>query len=147
MSVTHTLKRSGNTPIQFNGELIFERNNYSRSVPVWHEINVFSNEEGGYVLLIKSLKKRDGDPDIINVYKVGGAKELIHQIIRHDPKADLASQIDLTDASLSEYELTLQATQLVQMGATVSKNWSAMVGELLHDFYKMSSAQTTAEAA
>ncbi len=135
MEQTRIIKRSGKAPIQFEGSLLFECNNYNKIAPMWHEINVFTQDQGGIVMVVKALKKHSGDPDIITTYKVEGGTELIHQLLQHNPKNDITSHLNLSEMQLSEFELALQGIALAQRGELVTKNWNAMIGDLLYDFY------------
>ncbi len=138
METSHTIKRSGEAPYKFNGELIVEKNNYSPAVSMWHEINVYKKEGNGYVLVIKALKKAEGDPDIISVHKPSNAQELIRKIIDHDCKNDVCSDIDLLDQNRPVIDLIMDAVNMRQRTDIAGKNWAAMVGDLLYDFYMMS---------
>jgi len=126
-----TLRRSGKSPYRFKGETVVESNGYYPGSRLWHEVNIHKNSKEDYVLDLRVFKKSDADKDVFHVNTFSTIGELFDFLEAYDPASDVKIDFDSSDATMSTSELTLRAVSLRQATTEATRDFQALIGDLM----------------
>lgn len=89
----HVLKRSGERPLAFTGELLFSdatspdrgHPNYSGSVGRWTEVKLYQTDKGKYVLGIARYTLHQGEEDSYRALVFDRAEDVVDYLEKNGP--------------------------------------------------------------
>lgn len=127
-----SLRVSGGKPMRLRAQALAEGNSWRLGTHAWHEVQMFRRDTGEYVVGIKCFKKAAGDADIFHAELFPNLEEAVAFLEGFDPTADLSVDIDASDRSVSAAEIALKAAALRQRADEITRQWRALVGEMLY---------------
>lgn len=127
-----TLRRSGARPVSFAGRLLGEASGWRPGLALWHELALYRCEDGRHVAEIRARGKAPGARDQFHVALADSLEDAVLVFETHDPKADVAAELDLDDPALAPAELLVQAAALRCRIAEAVSGYRATVAGFLH---------------
>jgi hypothetical protein len=128
----YELRRDGQAPLSFDGQLMAQAVSYAPGPRIWYEIGVYAAEKG-YVLSTRAFKKGINEKDLFRADRYATLEALINAVEVHDASHDVIVHDDLTDASLSAAEAMVKAAALRQRMDEARREYRAASGDLLTD--------------
>ncbi len=126
-----TLRRSGRQPLRFKGALLAEATGHSTEGRLWHELNIFSRQMGGFVVDMRVFKKDRGQKDVFHVHVFETMGEVVSFLEEFDPTADVTVDVETDAPGYTTARLTLKAVALRQRIEDVTRDYRSLVGDLL----------------
>ncbi|MGF1453879.1 MAG: hypothetical protein ACFB6R_00735 [Alphaproteobacteria bacterium] len=126
-----TLRRSGRQPLRFKGALLAEATGHASEGRLWHELNIYSRQTGGFVVDLRVFKKDRGQKDIFHVHAFETLGEVVSFLEDFDPTADVPVNVDTDAPGCTTARLTLKAVALRQRIEDVTRDYRSLVGDLL----------------
>jgi hypothetical protein len=109
-----TVRRTGNPPLRFLGELMFCETSHRTGTKLWYEINVYRRAKSGYVCEVKQYVKSNTQNDRFNAQQCATVGEVVHYLENYRLKDDIASSIAVDDAGKYTCDLVLEGIELRQ---------------------------------
>ncbi len=127
-----TLRRSGKQPLRFKGALVAEATGHSPEGRMWHELNIFRRQTGGFVIDLRVFKKGRSQKDIFHVNAVETIGEVVSFLEDYDPTVDVPVNVETDAQYCSTAQLTLKAVALRQQIEEAERDYRSLVGDLLY---------------
>ncbi len=136
IGATFTLRKSGARPISFSGRLLGHHDGHRAGAALWHELNLYKNEDGGFVADIRVLATPSGTRDQFHIAVVETLEEALQFFEGYDARFDVASDIPLDDDSLAPAELMVHAAALKVRVAEAVSMYRATLSTFLGELHK-----------
>ncbi len=135
-----TLRRTGRQPLRFKGALVAEATGHTPEGRMWHELNIFSRQTGGFVVDLRVFKKGRGQKDIFHVHAFETMGEVISFLEEFDPTVDVPANVDTDVPGCATARMTLKAVALRQQIEEAERDFRSLVGDVL---FRLDAADTT----
>lgn len=126
------LRRTGARPYQFAGREVAHVTGWNETSHLWHEINLFRDNQGRFVVDLRVFKKSTADQDMFHVVMVDSIDEAAAWLENYDPQQDVKVDIDFDGNTASMAEIALQAADLQLRILDAKRQYAAIVGDLFY---------------
>lgn len=127
-----TLRVSGAKPVRLRGRLLTEGHSRATGCIAWHEVEVWQLEGSREVALALRTRRPAGEAaDVHRAELFPDLTEALDWLEAFDPLADLTVDFDAADRRLSAVEVALRAAALRGRAEVVTREWRALLGEVL----------------
>lgn len=126
------LRNFGSKPLRLHAEMLAEGGNRVPGAGYWHEIAIYSADDGQVAVALRLLRSETGD---LGVHRaklfddIGAAATWLEQF---DTSVDLAADFDVADRQLSTACVTLKAASLRERAERLDRGYRGLVGEILY---------------
>ncbi|SFK71156.1 hypothetical protein [Falsiroseomonas stagni] len=127
-----TLRVSGAKPVRLRGRLLTGGHSRATGCIAWHEVEVWQIAGSREVAVALRTHRPDGDAaDVHRAELFPDLAEALDWLEAFDPLADLSVDFDASDRRLSGVEVALRAAALRGRAEVVTREWRALLGEVL----------------
>jgi hypothetical protein len=126
-----TLQVNGTKPLKMRAELLAKGSSWSPDTPAWHELAFYRRDDAEVAVALKTFRNPGGEKGIYRAEVFRNLEEAMAWIETFDPTADLVVDLDASDRRLSATEIALRAAALRLRADAISRQFQALVGELL----------------
>jgi hypothetical protein len=126
------LRSAGGKPLRVSGALLAEGSSRWPGAPLWHEIQVYECDSGGYALglRLRDASGRESGADRAKVF--ASLDDVAVWLEGFDPAGDLHAGFDVSDPAANGAEIALKAAALRDRTEQLRHAFRALVGELLY---------------
>ncbi len=125
------LRRSGTKPYRFAGSVLAEANGYSSTCNLWHEINLYRHDDGGYVVNIRTFAKSASARDGFFVRRVDTMEDVLEVLEKHDAALDIKVSFSPSD-QITPATAMLKAVALRTSIDEAVRDYRALAGEVMY---------------
>jgi hypothetical protein len=129
--VAVSLRVSGGKPLRMQAQLLAEGTSWAPGTAAWHEIALYRRSLGEFAVAIKTFKKASAETDVFHAEVFPNLDEAMGYLETFDPTADLSVDLDASDRRVSAADIALRAAALRQRTDEITRQYRALVGELL----------------
>lgn len=126
-----TLRVSGGKPLRLAAHLLAEGTSWSPRAEAWHEVALYRRDTGEFAVALKTFKKAQGEADVYRAELFPNFEELVLWLEGFDPTADLTVDLDASDRRVSAAEIAMRAAALRQRADEITRQYHALIGEVL----------------
>ncbi|NKC34478.1 hypothetical protein [Falsiroseomonas selenitidurans] len=125
------LRVSGGKPLRLRGTLLVEGQSRAADSALWHAVSVWRLEGQDVAVALRTHRQAAPEADLHRAELFPTLAEALEWLEGFDPVADLAVDFDASDRRLSAVEIALRAAALRGRADQVTRQWRALLGEVL----------------
>ncbi|NGM19577.1 hypothetical protein G3576_06100 [Roseomonas stagni] len=127
-----TLRVSGAKPVRLRGHKLTEGHSRAAGCIAWHEVEIWQLENSREIAVALRTRRPGGEAaDLHRAELFPDLAEALDWLEGFDPVADLTVDFDAGDRRLSAVEVALRAAALRGRAEVVTREWRALLGEVL----------------